>query len=283
MKKKPVTKKRKNAKFCEPLAVVLHGDCVKGMQKLGEGSVQLCCADPPYNLGRNYDKHNDQMSETAYLSWASQWLCQIYRVLHPHGSFWLAMHDSLVSEMDMMAKAQGFHKRGHIIWAYTFGVNCTRNFTRAHTHWLYYTKAKTKYTFNQDDPALRVPSARQLVYNDKRANPKGRLPDDVWILRPGELQECFNGHSDVWLESRVCGTFHARVKGMDNQMPMEIMLRIIRACSKKGDTVLDPFLGTGTTGVAAAMLKRNFLGFDISAPYCVQAARRIRFAGAHMA
>jgi site-specific DNA-methyltransferase (adenine-specific) len=264
----------------KPLAVVEHLDCVVGMQKLSYDSIHLVVADPPYNLGRKYHNYDDRRPRGEYLCWATDWLFEVYRVLAKHGSFFLFMHDSLVSEMDVLCKDMGFHKRGQIIWAYTFGVNCARNFTRAHTHILYYTKTKTRYTFNQHDKDLRVPSARQLVYNDKRANPAGRLPDDVWILRADELAAAHGNQGDVWLQSRVCGTFHERVRGMDNQLPIPIVARILQACSNPGEAVLDPFLGTGTTGVAAAMMGRNFFGYDVSGRYCKMAAKRISFAGA---
>ena len=78
-----------------------------------------------------------------------------------------------------------------MIWYYTFGVNCERKFTRSHTHLLYFVKDRQDFTFRDEDLDNRIPSARELVYDDKRANPKGRLPDDTWIIRPagaiGEL------------------------------------------------------------------------------------------------
>lgn len=263
-------------------AYAVHAkDCVEGMRHLTTGSVNLAAADPPFNIGREkYDNYDDKRPRDEYLVWSEKWLKEVYRVLHKHGTFWLAIHDSLVSEMDVLCKSIGFHKRSHVVWSYTFGVNCPKNFTRSHTHLLYYTRSKTKFTFNADDSDLRVPSARQLVYNDKRANPKGRLPDDTWILRPSELAECFNGHSDTWLASRICGTFKERVKDADNQMPLVIMERIVRVSSKPGDLVMDPFSGTGTTGVAAVKLGRTYVGFDQSAKMCQKAIARLQKEGA---
>ena len=267
-----MAKKTVKSAVKQPSATIGVTDCLAGMQKLKAGCVDLCVCDPPYNLDRKYENYDDRRPRDEYLAWANRWLVQIHRVLHAHGSFWLFMHDSLVSEMDVLCKQIGFHKRSHVIWAFTFGVNCAKNFTRAHIHLLYYTKTKTRFTFNWEDPANRVPSARQLVYGDKRANVKGRLPDDVWILRPGELKACFSGHSDVWLQSRICGTFRERCKGIDNQIPLPVMERIIRTCSNAGDVVLDPVMGTGSTLCAAAMLRRNSYGFDVS-PNAVRVAR----------
>lgn len=222
---------------------------------------QLVCIDPPYNIGRNYDSYQDNRSDTQYLSEAQQWLTSIHTHLHPHGSLWIAIYDNLVSELDVLAKQIGFHKRGHIIWGFTFGVNQKNNFTRSKTHLLYYTRHKTRFTFNADDAALRVPSARQLFYNDRRANAKGRLPDDVWLMYP----QPGDGDADVWVESRVCGTFHEKVQGFDNQMPLAVLDRIVRATSHEDDLVCDVFGGTFSTAESAINLGRRFIGCDISA------------------
>lgn len=251
------------------------------MRELNELGINphLVFADPPFNLGFDYDRHDDNQDLDDYQAWCAEWLAGVYGLLRSHGSFWLAICDEHVSELDVMAKGLGFHKRSHVVWHYTFGVSCPKNFARSHTHLLYYTKRKTKYTFNSADKKVRVPSARQLVYNDKRANPNGKLPDNTWILAPKDTQKAFV-HEDgkwlnTWLASRVCGTFHERVDGALNQMPQEIMQRIVLACSNPGDLVLDPFGGTFSTGVAAVTLGRDFHGFDISSKYCGRGRKRL--------
>jgi site-specific DNA-methyltransferase (adenine-specific) len=129
------------------------------------------------------------------------------------------------------------------------------------------------FTFNLD--AIRVPSARQLVYGDKRANPKGRLPDDTWILRPQDLPQAFGSDEDTWYFPRVCGTFKERTGWHGCQMPEQLLGRIIRACSNRDDLVLDPFAGSGTTLAVAKKLGRQFLGFELSKQYCRQARKRL--------
>jgi site-specific DNA-methyltransferase (adenine-specific) len=147
-------------------------------------------------------------------------------------------------------------------------------------------KDPRKFTFNARDPAIRVPSARQLVYADKRANPKGRLPDDTWIiqgnwpenewvLRPQDLPEGFRADGDTWYFARVCGTFNERTGWHGCQMPEQLLGRIIRASSNEGDLVLDPFAGSGTTLAVAKKLGRRFLGFEISADYTKRARTRL--------
>src|SRR5207302_3777333 len=106
---------------------------------------------------------------------------------------------------------------------------------------------------------IRVPSARQLVYRDRRANAQGRLPDDTWILRPQDLPHGFDSAEDTWYFPRVCGTFKERAGFHGCQMPEQLLGRIIKASSNPGDLVLDPFAGSGSTLAAAKKLARDFL------------------------
>ena len=134
-------------------------------------------------------------------------------------------------------------------------------------------KDPKQFTFN--DQAIRVPSARQLVYSDRRANPKGRLPDDTWILRPQDVPGGFPADGDTWYFPRVCGTFKERAGWHGCQMPEQLLGRIIRACSNPGEVVLDPFAGSGTTLVVAKKLGRRYLGFELSPDYAAQIQARL--------
>jgi site-specific DNA-methyltransferase (adenine-specific) len=147
-------------------------------------------------------------------------------------------------------------------------------FSRSHAHLFHFIKDPKDFTFNAD--AIRVPSARQLVYADKRANVKGRLPDDTWILRPQDFPDGFLPDHDTWYFPRVCGTFKERKGWHGCQMPEQLLGRIIKACSNPGDLVLDPFAGSGTTLAVAKKLERNYLGFEISKEYANQSRRRLR-------
>src|SRR5436305_9606675 len=162
--------------------------------------------------------------------------------------------------------------RNWIVWHYTFGVNCSKKFNRSHAHILYYVKDARRFTFNPD--GVRVPSARQTTYADRRANPVGKLPDDTWVLRPQEEGDHFRPDSDTWYESRVCGTFKERT-GHPCQMPEAVLDRIIRVASNPGDVVLDPFAGSGTTLAVAKRLGRRFLGIELSEQYAEGVRRRL--------
>jgi site-specific DNA-methyltransferase (adenine-specific) len=162
-----------------------------------------------------------------------------------------------------------------VIWYYTFGVNCKRKFTRSHAHLFHFVKDEEQFTFNDHDPAVRVPSARQLVYADVRANPAGRLPDDTWILRPQDVPGGFAPDQDTWYFSRVAGTFKERAGFHGCQMPEQLLGRIIRVCSNEGDLVLDPFGGSGTTLAVAKKLGRRWIGFELSSDYVANIEDRL--------
>lgn len=255
------------------IGTVTHGDCVAGMSQVPDGVVDLAFSDPPFNINEDYDEYDDNRRPDEYLAWSRTWLEEVYRVLKKDGTFWLAIGPKFVSELDVLAKQIGFRWRKHVVWYFTFGVNEAKNFTTSKTHLLYYTKHRARYTFH--DEAVRVPSARQVVYNDPRARPEGRLPDDTWILRPQDVVGGFDPADDVQYHSRIAGTFKQR-QGTPNQMPEQLLGRIIRACSSPGELVLDPFSGSGTTAAVAKKLGRRFLTFDLSPAYVAQGTLRIQ-------
>ena len=166
---------------------VIEGDCVKVLSGLPAGSVDLVFADPPFNIGYEYDVYDDRRAKADYLAWTETWLAAADRVLKPDGSFFLAIGDEFVAEHKVRLDALGLTMRNWIVWHYTFGVNCAKKFNRSHAHILYYVNDPKHYTFNAD--AVRVPSARMTTYADRRANPVGKLPDDTWVLRPQESDD----------------------------------------------------------------------------------------------
>jgi site-specific DNA-methyltransferase (adenine-specific) len=256
---------------------LILGDCVEQLRSLKAGSVDLAFADPPFNIGYKYDIYDDKREADAYLDWTRTWTKEVARVLKPDGSFWLAIGDEFAAELKMIVHRElGLSPRSWVIWYYTFGVNCKYKFSRSHAHLHYFVKDPTSFTFNTDD--IRVPSARQLIYADSRANPKGRLPDDTWILRPQDVPGGFGPDEDTWYVPRVCGTFKERAGWHGCQMPEQLLGRIIRACSNPGDLVLDPFAGSGTTLTVARKLDRRYLGYEISPDYAERARARLEAA-----
>ncbi len=249
-----------------------HGDCIQGLQAVPQGAVDLVFADPPFNIGYEYDEYDDLLDEAKYLAWSAQWMGEVYRVLKDDGAFWLAIGDDYAAELKIEAKKLGFHMRNWVVWYYTFGVHCKAKFTRSHTHLFYFVKNAEKFTFNFDQVA--VPSARQLVYNDRRANPKGRTPDDTWILRPQDCEGFADGE-DTWYFPRIAGTHKQRAGFHTCQMPEQLLGRIIRCCSHPGELVVDPFSGSSTTLTVAKKLGRQYFGFELSEEYAKLGTQRI--------
>lgn len=246
---------------------VHQGDCITLLRETDSDTVDLVFADPPFNIGYEYDVYDDLQTSADYIIWCRQWIAGVHRVLKPSGTFWLAIGDEYAAELKIEAQNAGFHCRSWVIWYYTFGVNCVNGFSRSHTHLFHFIKDKDRFTFNRINPQIRVQSARQLVYADNRANPNGRLPDNTWITRPQDAPLSFSPGHDTWYFARVAGTFKEREGFHGCQMPEQLLARIIRASSNLQDLVLDPFGGSGTTMCVAKKLGRQWMGFELSDEY----------------
>jgi DNA modification methylase len=239
----------------ELLNKIICGDCIETLDKISEPFADLIFADPPFNIGYKYDKYHDKVERNNYIAWTKDWMTACKKALKPAGSFYIAIGDDYAANVKVIADEIGLVMRNWIIWHYTFGQQTKDKFARSHTHIFYFVNNPKNFTFN--DFAVRVPSDRQLIYADKRANPAGKIPDDVWE------------------DSRVCGTFKERTGWHPCQMPEQVLMRIIVASSNANDCVLDPFVGSGTTAAAAKKLHRNYIGIEISEDYVKKANPRL--------
>ncbi len=235
---------------------IICGDCIEILGTAKAPFADLIFADPPFNIGYQYDKYKDEVKSEKYIAWTRDWMTACLNVLKPTGSFYIAIGDDYAARVRIIGDELGLNLRNWIIWHYTFGQQTKHKFARAHTHLFYFTRDSSDFVFN--DYAVRVPSDRRLTYNDKRANPRGKLPDDVW-----------NHYS------RVCGTFKERRSWHPCQMPELLLGRIVAVSSNVGDLVLDPFSGSGTTAVVACQLGRKYAGIDISENYVANSIERI--------
>jgi site-specific DNA-methyltransferase (adenine-specific) len=227
--------------------MIIHGDCLKVMAGMPASSFDLVIADPPYNIGVDYGDGSKADRRLDYPAWCRSWISQCWEVLNRTGSLWVISGQEHGADIDLAIREVGFKIRNRITWHETFGVYCHGKFGRT-SRPIFYAVKGSSFTFNAD--AVRVPSARQSKYGDKRANPAGKIMGDVWEI------------------PRVCGTFKQRVKGVPTQLPETLVERIILVSSVAGDNVLDPFAGSGTTVAVSQRLKRIGIGIEKSEVFC---------------
>jgi site-specific DNA-methyltransferase (adenine-specific) len=241
------------------------GDVLQELAKLASGSVDLVFADPPYNIGVDYGEgaRADSLPDEEYLAWCRQWIAEVQRVLSPHGTFWLLIDDKYADYLGVELRQASFHRRAWVKWYETFGVcnSAGTNFSRCSRHLFYSTKHSKKYVFHLE--AVTRPSDRQTKHNDKRANPDGKVWDDVWEI------------------PRLVGTAKERLPDFPTQLPLALLTPIVGCCSNPGDLVLDPFNGSGTTGAAALLLKRRYLGIEKQAKFVQLASLRLKGVSSH--
>ena len=230
---------------------IVTGDCLQVLPTLPAGCADLVFADPPFNVGYQYDVYRDRRPRAEYLTNVDEWLAAFVRVLKPTGTLCVAIGAEYAGHYQVRL---GLHDRNTIVWSYNFGPHQKAKFGRNHVPILHYTKHAKRFVFNAG--AVRVESERQRA-GDKRADPRGRVPGDVCQF------------------PRVCGTFKERnTAGHGCQMPEALLERLIKATTNPGDLVVDPMCGTGTTLAVAKRLGRKWVGIELSKDYARAARER---------
>lgn len=249
----------------DPATDIYVGDCRKVLKALPAGSVDLVFADPPFNWNVNYGKWDDARPREDYIDFTHDWLDGCIQVLGKQGSMWVNIPDDTAAEIVMHLKARGLHMINWCIWHFRFGQHRAGNFIVSKVHALYFAKDKDKRCWNPE--AVLEPSDRAAVYDDQRTfnKKKGesglRVPLDVW-------------YGLNW--GRVQGNNKERRVKHQNQLPEVYLERVIRSCSNPGSLVLDPFLGSGTTGTVARALQRRSIGIEYSQANALSAFQRIK-------
>lgn len=245
--------------------LIYSTDCLTSMKRLKSEVVDLTVTSPPYNIGKEYEKF---LPTDDYISWCTKWLKEIHNVTSPNGSFWLNLG---YFEAPGKAKAapipyflwdkSPFYMIQEIIWQYGAGVAGRKFFSPRNEKFLWYVKNQEKYTFNLDDVRDKnVKYPNQKKNGKLKVNPLGKNPGDVW-----------------YIPKVTSGANRSSKERMPHpaQFPMALIDRIIKASSNKGDLVMDPFLGSGTTAIVALHNNRNFVGFEIVDKYCEISKNRI--------
>ena len=261
-------------------ARVWVGDCRETLPMIPEvarGAVDLIFADPPFNWAREYNKHADEvppdnrvwddagMSAGEYLAFTEDWLDLCIGALSARGAMWVNIPDDWAAEIVVHLKKRGLKMINWCVWHYRFGQNTRSRFINSKVHALYFARDERERVWNPE-PILEI-SDRRAVYADPRTESKRdgmppglRVPMDVW-------------YGTYW--GRIQGNNKERRAQHDNQLPEAYLHRVIAATSDEGDLVLDPFLGSGTTGVVACAMNRDFIGTEYSSANAQAAMERI--------
>lgn len=244
---------------------IYRQDCIEGMKALPEKIANLTVTSPPYNIGKEYES----LIETSdYIEWCVRWMKEIYRVTADDGAFWLNVGYFEVKNKGLAVPIPyllwdktEFYLLQEIIWNYAAGVACKSRFSPRNEKLLWYVKHQQQYIFNLDDvrdPNVKYPNQKK---NGKlKCNPLGKNPSDVW-----QIAKVTSGANRSSKER----TPHPA------QFPTEMIERIIKSSSNQGDLVIDPFMGSGSTAIAAIANGRNVIGFEIEDKYVKIIAERI--------
>lgn len=243
----------------QPLWTLINDDVMNGLESVRDnhGPARLIFTDPPYNIGVDYGDGSeaDSIPHDQFVGWCKDWLSLCRECLTDDGSLWLMTCDEVAAESCLILKDLGFHIRNWIKWYETFGVNCSGKFNRTSRHIFYATMHKRAVVWNPE--AVARPSDRQAKYNDKRAAAGGKIWDDVWQI------------------PRLTGTCEERIPTFPTQLPLALVEPIVLCASEPGDLVVDPFNGSGTTGVAAVRNGRKYIGIDKSETFIDLAQKRL--------
>jgi len=230
---------------------IVQGDCLELLERIPNDSVDVTFADPPFNLGKQYNGYKDSLALETYIDWCSEWIKAMVRVTKPSGSVlihniprWLTFYAGVLNETA--------HFRHWIVWdapTSPMGKSLQPN----HYGVLFYTKSDKKAKIYE----LRMPHERERKstflrkdYGGKKAglHPFGPLISDVW----SDIHRIKHSKSR---HKHPC------------QLPVHLLERMILLTTDEGDVVLDPFVGTGTSAVAAKKLNRRYIGFELDEDY----------------
>jgi len=249
----------------QPAVNIQCADNLQFMRSLGDESIHLIATSPPYNIGKAYESRR---TLEVYLEQQAAAIAEAVRVLHPKGSIcWQVgnyVDDGEIYPLDIslypLFKVHGLQLRNRIVWTYGHGLHCQKRFSGRHETILWFTKSKD-YTFNLD--MVRVPSK----YPDKKyfkgprqgeisGNPLGKNPSDVWDIPNVKAN-------------------HVEKTEHPCQFPVGLVERLVLSLTDKGENVLDPYLGSGSTAIAAVKNDRNAYGCDLVSSYVNVARKRI--------
>lgn len=245
---------------------IIHSDALKALTtQVADNSVDLIFADPPYNIGKNFNGHIEKWTtEEEYLVWCYEWIDLCIKKLKPNGSFYVMTATQFMPFFDIYLRKK-LNILSRIIWSYdSSGVQAKNYYGSMYEPIFFCVKDKNNYTFNSNDILVEAKTgAKRKLIDYRKAVPTVYNTEKV----PG----------NVWEFARV----RHRMDEYENhptQKPIALLERIIKASSNQGDLVMDPFSGTFTTCAVAKELKRNCIGIELQDEYVKIGLRRLQLA-----
>lgn len=245
--------------------IIYPGSCLDLMKQIPDNSIQLIITSPPYNIGKKYEK---RIKLDIYLEQQKAVINECNRILKEQGSMcWQVgnyVEKGTIVPLDMVLypifNSLGLYMRNRIIWSFEHGLHCSNRFSGRYETISWFTKSND-YVFNLDP--VRIPQkypGKKYFKGPKigqySCNPLGKNPGDLW-----QIPNVKNNHVEK--------TIHPC------QFPVELIERLVLSMTNEGDWVLDPFLGTGTTIIAAIKNSRKGAGAEIVEEYRNIACERI--------
>lgn len=222
--------------------------------------------DPPFNIGQDYDCHNDEMTTPDFDNWFCNTHYNMEQMVRNGGIVAINVPDDMVYMVERQAFLRKWQRIDWIIWHYRFGQCGDSKFINSKTHILVYRIGSVRNTWNPN--AVMVESDRFSTYSDRRtfdsATPGKRVPLDVW---------CNENDGPHW--SRLVGNNAEKILDHPNQQPEKVIERLILAYTNPGDLILEPFAGSGTVPVVCDAHGRRCVAVEKSARYCSDIAVRM--------
>lgn len=240
---------------------IYHGDALEMLKTMETASADLIFADPPYNIGKDFDGIQDRIEESQYFSWCEQWIDECHRVLKANGTFYLMNSTQNMPRLDLYCRSR-FHILSRVVWTYdSSGVQAKKVFGSLYEPILHMAKNPKSYTFNANDILVEAKTGAKRGLIDYRKNPPQpynttKVPGNVWEFpRVRFKMDEYENHP--------------------SQKPEALLERVILASSNPGDLVLDPFGGSFSTGAVAKRLGRKSASIEKNETYVKIGLRRI--------
>lgn len=250
-------------KFGNESHTIYNGDAIEILKsEIEDRSVDLIFADPPYNIGKDFNGRKDiWKNDEDYLSWCYEWIDLCISKLKDNGSFYVMTSTQFMPYFDIYIREK-MTILSRIVWSYdSSGVQAKQYFGSMYEPILFCVKDKSNYIFNAEDILVEAKTGAKRKLIDYRKNPP----------QPYNTEKV---PGNVWDFPRVRYRM-AEYEDHPTQKPINLLERVIKASSNEGDTVLDPFSGTFTTCYVSKILKRKSIGIEIDSDYTKIGLRRV--------